>query len=195
VDGILVILLRIKIRVENIGVAAVATRRTLRDRLCTRIEQFFDANLNHRRHASLQLLGSPPIPGIQRCLLHFVPCFLTRVGPGADNYPAGFEAASPPHLFVTVSNAFLADNFTDVAPPGPKTLDLRSAPGLNAMGMGAKNAEVQSWANRIAGRCLQTMGLVNDPNPATAGSYMSPPSYRRIVQTVMDAGASPPVVR
>jgi len=200
VDAILVVMLRIRMDFNAVVAPDVDE---VRDRVCLRIEQLFDARLNsdgNRRYASFRLTGSPPLPRVQRCVLHFVPCFLTDTGAGYEQQGFDFgpdqdlHTFSPEHLFVDIDDTY-TNTRTDAAPPNFKRLRLRCPADMGALPALNYQASINAMGDRVFDAACWTMGLENDPDPAVAGSYASPPSYVNIVQTVANNALSPPILR
>ena len=65
--------------------------------------------------------------------------------------------------------------------------------GFAGLAVAARNAAIQAIGEAIFGFGCQTLGLTAQ-SPPVAGDFQSPPSYIRIVRSVMDAAAPNPVI-
>jgi hypothetical protein len=150
--------------------------------------------LNFRRIAQFQLLNGAG-PRFNRCLIHFLPCFLSAQEPIVDAFNPGaavIDANSPHHLAVRIDPAVAAQAWN----PGvtPTTLDLPCAANFNTLSNADQGNWLDWWAGQVVTAAVETLGMVRDPNPAVANSFMAPASYERYARAVMDAAAPNPAI-
>jgi hypothetical protein len=191
IDGTLMVLLRMWIDMT----AVPGSSANIHQRLYNLVVPLITP-LNNQRTARFQVLAGPdPVPRFNRCLIHFLPCFLSAQEPNAgvwDPSAAVINARTPHHLAVRIDPAVAAVARNAAATPA--TLDLPCPANFNTLSVADQNIRLNAWADEIATSAFQTLGLSRNANPAVANSFMAPASYVRFVRAVMDGAAPNPTV-
>ena len=191
IDGILVVMLRVRVNFSNMPAGAPAnanfqkrTRNTLFDEVIKAVE----SRLNFRHLANFQVCVGPGGPTFTNCLIHFMPCLATA-GTVNSNTSGPTVAASVPHLEVAIDPLASPPVWNlATSPPLAKVLRLPVSANFNTLALVDRRAEILNLAEKISEKCLAVLGL-SDASPPDPRSRFTGQAYKGIVRTVMDGGA------
>jgi hypothetical protein len=195
VDGILIVSIRVRLALQDVGTVNPANRAAIRDGITNNIIGWTNQLLNPPgagRFARFQVAAGPrEMPCFNRALVYFLPSVLVdgEVGDYYDTY-------STPHILIWYVNGWLAGGHQHSLIDGGTKRQLRiqyddgTYNGLNPAQKGNFLLNNSRWYFKSLCDALGVSNL-NAPNP---NSYQTAASYIPVVRSVMDAGAPAPVL-